>query len=607
MPPRSQMSASAVEAVPATAVSDQLARIVNSPRFNSSPRLCRFLTHIVNRTIHGDLDNLKEFSIAVEVFDRNSEYDPNIDATVRVEARRLRAKLKEYYAGPGRNDAVLIGLRPGSYVPIFRWLDPQPQNQPLEIGATIPSGIASVAVLPFVNISPDSEQDYFCDGISEEIINLLTHVAGLKVIARSSAFQFKGMSVDVREVGRRLDADVVVEGSVRKAGNQLRITAQASETESGHHLWSQTFARELNDVFAIQEEIAQRVGGLLRIHMPEARPRAHVSARDLEAETGSRVHASYRDLEAYTRYVKARVLIYQQSPETLRAALRQLRELIELFPDYAPAYSGIAEANGHLALFGFVSGRSVYAEMKATVERGYALNPESGETCTVLGGVRAWYEYRRDEAYRLYDRALKLQPGLARTYRYRAMALLCQGDIEGAESGLRRSTELDPLSASDCARMAYVNYVKGDLTSAAEDIEQSFDLDRDYPEARFYQGLLRFRQEDYGGVVECLSQSGFPFDIGVLAAAYARQGRKSLARGCVERLSRLAASQYVSPLAEAFAAIGMKDFDLAFQRLNDATEDKTAFVNLLGIEPFFEPLRNDQRFTRLLKQLNLPA
>lgn len=592
MSPRSQaeMSANTVDAVPATAVCEQLARIVNSPRFISSARLRRFLTHIVNRTTGGDLDSLKEFSIAVDVFDRTSEYDPNIDAIVRVEARRLRAKLKEYYEGPGRNDRVLIALRPGSYVPIFRWVDPQPRSQAQEIDVTTQSGAASVAVLPFVNMSPDPEQDYFCDGISEEIINLLTHIAGLKVIARSSAFQFKGMSVDIREVGRRLDADVVIEGSVRKAGDQLRITARASETESSHHLWSETFARELKDVFAIQEEIAQAVGGLLRLHMPEGR---------------RGVHASDRDLEAYTRYVKARVLIYQQSPETLRAALRQLRELIEVFPDYAPAYSGIAEANGHLALFGFVSGRAVYPEMKATAERGYALNPESGETCTVLGGLRAWFEYRRDEAYRLYDRALKLQPGLARTYRYRAMALLCQGDIKAAESGLRRSTELDPLSASDCARTAYVDYVKGDYPSAAQDIEQSFDLDRDYPEARFYQGLLRFRQEDYCGVVECLSQSGFSLDIGVLAAAYARQSRESLARECVERLSRLATLQYVSPLAEAFAAIGMKHFDLAFQRLNEAIEDKTAFVNLLGIEPFFEPLRSDQRFTTLLKRLNL--
>jgi len=239
------MSANPLDAVPATVVSEQLARIVNNPKFISSPRLCRFLTHIVNRTIHGDLDSLKEFSIAVEVFDRTSEYDPNIDAIVRVEARRLRAKLKEYYEGLGRNDAVLIGLRPGSYVPIFRWLDPQLQNETQEIGTTIRTGAASVAVLPFVNMSPDPEQDYFCDGITEEIANLLTHVPGLKVIARSSAFQFRGMSVDVREVGPRLGADLVIEGSVRKAGSRLRITAQANETESGHYVWSETFARKI--------------------------------------------------------------------------------------------------------------------------------------------------------------------------------------------------------------------------------------------------------------------------------------------------------------------------------------------------------------------------
>jgi adenylate cyclase len=590
--PHGEIPANTAGAVPATAVRSQLERIVNSPQFVASTRLRRFLTHVANRTIREDLDSLKEFAIAMDVFDRTSEYDPNIDALVRVEARRLRAKLKEYYEGPGRSDPVLIGLRPGSYVPIFRWLDPQPQEGPQEIGVTIQGGVASVAVLPFVNMSPDPEQEYFCYGISEEIINLLTHIAGLKVIARSSAFQFKGMSVDIRDVGRRLDADFIIEGSVRKAGNQLRIAAQASETESGHHIWSEIFSRELKDVFAIQEEIAQTIAGLLRLHMPEARPRVHVSDRDLEA---------------YTRYLRARVLIYQQSPETLRAALRQLRELIEVFADYAPAYSGIAEANGHLALFGSVSGRAVYPEMKATAERGYALNPDSGETCTVLGGVRAWFDYRRDEAYRLYDRALKLQPGLARTYRYRAMALLCQGDIEAAEAGLSRSTELDPLTASDCARMAYVNYVKGDFPSAVENIEQSFDLDRDYPEALFYQGLLRFRQEDYRGVVECLSQSGFPLNIGVLAAAYGRQGRESLAQECVERLGRLAARQYVSPLAEALAAIGMKHFDVAFQRLNAAIEDKTAFVNLLAIEPFFEPLRSDQRFTSLLNRLNLSA
>src|ERR1700719_1892198 len=145
---------SAADPVPATAVRDQLARVVDSPGFVSSVRLCRFLTHIVNRTIDGDIDSLKEFSIAMEVFDRTSEYDPNIDAIVRVEARRLRAKLKAYYEGQGTVDPVLIGLRPGSYVPVFRCLEAQPANHREEIGATPPPGRMCVAVLPFVNMSP---------------------------------------------------------------------------------------------------------------------------------------------------------------------------------------------------------------------------------------------------------------------------------------------------------------------------------------------------------------------------------------------------------------------------------------------------------------------
>ena len=193
---------SAAHPVPVTAVRDQLARVVDSPGFVSSVRLCRFLTHIVNRTIDGDIDSLKEFSIAMEVFDRTSKYDPNIDAIVRVEARRLRAKLKAYYEeGQGTVDPVLIGLRPGSYVPIFRWLDAQPAKHREEIGAAPPPDRICVAVLPFVNMSPEPEQDYFCDGISEEITNSLTRVSGLNVIARTSAFHFKGANIDIREVG----------------------------------------------------------------------------------------------------------------------------------------------------------------------------------------------------------------------------------------------------------------------------------------------------------------------------------------------------------------------------------------------------------------------
>ena len=577
--------------VPATAVRDQLARVVKSPGFVASVRLCRFLTHIVNRTLDGDIDSLKELSIAMEVFDRTSEYDPNIDAIVRVEARRLRAKLKAYYEeGQGTVGPVLIGLRPGSYVPVFRWLDTQLPKHREEITARIPPSGISIAVLPFVNMSPEPEQDYFCDGISEEITNSLTHVSGLNVIARTSAFHFKGASIDLREVGQRLGADLIIEGSVRKAGEQQRITAQAIQTGSGHHLWSETFRRELKDIFAIQEEIAQSVANLF----------------GPKPEMQGLMRPSAPNLDAYTGYLRARFLIHQQSPEALRAARDQLRKLIAAYPDYALAYSGMAAANGFLALFGVVSGSDVFPEVKANAERSYALDPQSGETCTVLGGLRAWFEHRWDEADSMFDRALKLQPSHAPAHFFRAMALLCQGNIKAAESGLRRSNELNPLSASDCARMAYVHYVKGDYPSAAEGLRQSFDLDRDYHEARLYEGLLHFQQQRYDAVIQCLSPSASPLDIGLLAAAHARAGALSDADVFIERLHQLAARQYVTPLAEGFAAIGMRDFDLAFKCLDEAIDHKTNFVNLLAVEPFFHPLSADRRFAKLLKKLNLP-
>jgi adenylate cyclase len=260
-----------------------------------------------------------------------------------------------------------------------------------------------------------------------------------------------------------------------------------------------------------------------------------------------------------------------------------------------------------LSHFGMVSGHDVYPTIRENAERGYALDPDSGETCAVLGALRGWFEYRWDEALKLFDRALEVQPGYAPGHFFRAMTLLCQGNLQAAEAGLRRSAELDPLSASDCARLAYLHYVKGDHRSATEHLDKAFELDRDYPEALFYKGLLCFQQQDFGAAVECLQLSRFPLNIGLLAATYARQGDRSQAEKCVEELRQFAASQYVTPLAEALAAIGLNDFDLVFRRLNDAINHKTNFIDLIGVEPLFQPLRGDRRFTNLLKRLNLPA
>jgi serine/threonine-protein kinase len=305
-------------------------------------------------------------------------------------------------------------------------------------------------------------------------------------------------------------------------------------------------------VFAVQEEIAQSVADLLRLHIPEGQ---------------GAVRPTIPNHDAYLAYLRARFLIHQQIPEALQAALEQLRKLDGSYPNYALAYSGMAAATGLLSLFGVVSGRDIYPEVKANAERGYELDPESGETCTIFAGLRGWFEYRWQEANTLYDRALKLQPSHAPAHMFRAMVLLCQGNIKAAEAGLYRSAELDPLSASDSARMAYVQYVKGDYPAAAEHLRHSFELDRDYPEARFYEGLLHYEQQQYDAVIQCLSPSVSPLDIGLVAAAHAREGSLSLAEESIERLDHLKTRQYVTPLAEGLGAIGMENFDLAFECL----------------------------------------
>jgi serine/threonine-protein kinase len=187
----------------------------------------------------------------------------------------------------------------------------------------------------------------------------------------------------------------------------------------------------------------------------------------------------------------------------------------------------------------------------------------------------------------------------------RGMTLLSQGNVEDAEASLRRSMELDPLSASDSARMAYVQYVKGNYASATDHLERAFNLDHDHAEARFCEALLCLRREDYQQVVRRLSSSEAPLDIGLLAAAQARLGGRPAAEECLDRLRRLAESQFVTPLGEGLAAIGMSDFDLAFRRLEEAIQHRTNFVNMLAVEPFFDPLRSDRRFPKLLRKLRL--
>jgi adenylate cyclase len=245
-------------------IQTQLHRILASPGFRSSERLRRFLRFAVERTLAGEAAQLKEYLVGREVFDRSSSYDPRTDSIVRVEAQRLRRKLREYYQAHGSADPIWISLQAGSYVPAF--------GRPVRVDAAGAENSASpgppdprtVAVLPFSNLSPEPNQEYFCDGIVEDIINALTPIPEFKVIARTTTLSFKWSSADLREIGSRLGAGRIVEGTVRKTGNVLRISANLVSSETQQVLWSWVFDRPAQDLFSVGDEIARSIADALR-------------------------------------------------------------------------------------------------------------------------------------------------------------------------------------------------------------------------------------------------------------------------------------------------------------------------------------------------------
>ncbi|MBX7187761.1 MAG: tetratricopeptide repeat protein [Vicinamibacteria bacterium] len=571
----------------------QLRRILESDTFVASQRLCRFLRFIVERSLDREVDRLKEYVVAVEVFDRDETYDPNIDSIVRVEARRLRAKLKTYYEGSGSGDPVLIGLRPGSYVPTFRALTPASPGVHPSLAATEKGRHASVAVLPFVNMSPEPDQDYFCDGITEEIINALTTVEELDVVARTSAFQFKGKAMDVREVGARLGATIVVEGSVRKAGNQLRITAQAIDAIRGYHLWSETYRRELRDVFALQAEISSAIARTLSVRLPRRR-------EPIEPP----------DIETYSAHLRALALTHKQDTASLALALDQFRALIRASPAYAAPYSGLAATLAALSVFGAVAGRAVEGEMRRSAEEAVRLDPDSADAWAVLGGISAHFDFDWKESERRLLHAISLQPADFATHSWLGMVTSRLGRFEEAEASLARALRLNPLVPAVYSRLAYLYYLQGDDGRARTELARAFAIEPVFADASFVSSLVHLRAGRAVDAIEVLSPGAEheprPLHLGVLAAASFRCGKRTKAERHVARLQRLSGERYVPPLAFAYAYVGMADFGRAFQFLEESVTDRVLLASTLGVDPIFEPLRDDPRFRALVARMNLP-
>jgi adenylate cyclase len=254
-------------------VREQLARIVRSRRFVEAPTLARLLQHLVGRTLEGDAGQLKEYSVGLDVFNRGPSFDPNTDTIVRVHARRLRKRLAEYYAGEGSADPILIELPKGHYSVACSPLD---SGVPAAIDSVAADHLPSMVVLPFSNLSDDADNEYFADGLTDEIINALASLPGVHVVARTSAFQFKGRNEDIRTIGSALGVEMALEGSVRRDGHSLRVAAQLIDVRNGFQQWSRTYDRDLTSVFKIQDDLTHAIVDALWARLG---PRTHAPMR----------------------------------------------------------------------------------------------------------------------------------------------------------------------------------------------------------------------------------------------------------------------------------------------------------------------------------------
>ena len=458
----------------------------------------------------------------------------------------------------------------------------------------------SIAVLPFMNISPDKDNEYFSDGITEEILNALARTPGLRVAARTSAFSFKGKNESVQRIGEALKVGAVLEGSVRRAGNQLRITAQLINVADGFHLWSDTFDRKAEDVFAIQTEVAQRVQEALKVKLLAAmNPNATLAGTD--------------NLEAYDVYLRARQFWNQRTGPDAQRAVGLFQQAIERDPKFAAAYAGLASSYVLLPEYASVLVRDAVPKARASAYRALELDGRLAEAHAVLGKCSEW-DWNIDGAEKEYSEAIKLNPNHATPRHWTSIFLVVQGKTNEGLAEIRKAQALAPLSAVIRTSLGRHLALGGRLGEGLAELDKALELSPDFLpvyEARGYAFLEYARMGEAVAEFEKIWRrtGDVPYALGPLGYAYARAGRTTEARQILEKLKSMQAAGGNAAPQLAYVNIALGDLDEAFVWLERAAENHDIDPRLLKMEalhdPAFTSVVKNFRYAALLKKFGL--
>lgn len=454
----------------------------------------------------------------------------------------------------------------------------------------------SIAILPFVNVSADAENEYFCDGLAEELINSLMKLERLRVAARTSTFSFKDKEKDVRRIGESLNVQTVLEGSVRKSGKRLRITAQLISVSDGYQIWSERYDRQLEDVFEIQEEIALAILDSLKVK--------------LLSNEKAVLRKRYTDnVEAYQLYLKGR-LWNRRTVDGFKSAIGYFKKAIELDQGYAVAYSGLADYHALLGFYEILPPQIAAEKTKGFAGKALELDNTIAETHASYGAMLGLYDWDRANAQKEYKRAIEINPNYLAAHQFYSLNLLLEGRIGDALEKAKHCLEIDPLLPVINANLAWHYYLSRQYEEAEEQARLTIEIEPNHFSAHWILGMTYAGQKRFDEAIAALQNavttgSNRPFVVAELGRVYSVAKKKREARKILKELTETAKESYISPLNFAKIYLGLGETDNFFQWLEKGFDERSLRMPFFIIDPQLDHLHSDERLKKIAKKMGL--
>jgi TolB-like protein/Tfp pilus assembly protein PilF len=585
-----------------------------------SARLSRFLSYVVEETLAGRAENLKEYPLGVEVFGKSASFDPRLDSAVRVDARRLRAKLDEYYATDGKANPLRIAMQKGSYVPEFLPNIPEtvavktatPPAVPARSRSALWTGVAvlsiavliaggwwvarssrsqpqhvihTIAVLPFSNLSGTPDLDVLADALTEELTDRFARLEGVRVVSRTSAFQYKGKHRDVREIAKDLSSDSVLTGSVRRGEGYLRVTVQLVRGGDGSNIWSESFDIDPGDELRTQTQIGQRIERRMAANLPNGGARNAALTEEERRVENMVVHAG--------------MLVQRQTPEALERALSYAEQAVKMRPDYGPAHAVLADV--YLSSAGFGPEAPAWVDKsRASAKRAIKLAPDAASAYATLGAIRMDYEWAWSDAEDLFRRAVSLNPSnLWVRVRY-ARFLVLQGRYAEALEHAKQAELQGPQSVMAAATLGQVLYYSRRYSEAVNAFRRAIEIDPGYWSSRnTLTRSLYLSGATAEAKAEAASLSTSPEAAALRCWLAARENDKA------EAAKWLSESKGASVISRAGAYAATGDLNEAFRLIETSVKNRDPHVVYMKVSPALDPLRSNARLESFCREVGL--